>query len=201
MIVASVMAFAWSHSAFSTGKDKDPDVEQEQDQDQQQEQEANAEAQAEAHASSEASSNEQSTNISSSYQRPSSVYLGSGNSSASDQKVFSLGGGWLTGGAAIRFDLTDKEARKWRWADEIEVDGYPLAAVEMRCTIKTLYKALGGKDDCVTKLSGNRIADGTKDNAQDVQIEEMMRQLEYMRDELERKEEQCDRQWESCIRK
>lgn len=117
---------------------------------------ADADASSEAHAESSSdataeASGTQNVNIDS--RRPGSSFIGGGDSTASDQKVFAVSGGWLTGNASFRFDITDKDARKLRIARDWKADGYAAELVnKMQCSAKIVYKPFGSKEKCEVAL-------------------------------------------------
>jgi hypothetical protein len=118
--------------------------EQGQGQDQIQEQEASASV-------TDSSTVDQNINIDN--RRPGNSYIGGGDSTAHDQKVFAIGGGWLTGNASIRFDLTDKEARALRVARDWRADGRIQAADRLQCSLKIVHKPFGSSEDCFNALN------------------------------------------------
>lgn len=86
-------------------------------------------------------------------QSPGRGYIGGGSSTADDQKVRAISGGWLTGMASLRWDATDKELRGLRRADNFRERGQIEAADRMECSQKVIYKAVGGsRQACVTML-------------------------------------------------
>ncbi len=119
--------------------------------------EAEAEANAEANADANAESNAEASgtqNVSITSQRPGNSYIGGGNSTAGEQKVFAIGGGWLTGNASFRFDLTDKDARKLRIARDWRMWGFSDALVnKMQCSAKIVYKPFGSSKKCEDALA------------------------------------------------
>lgn len=200
-------------AALATGGDDDGDSDGQdtQTQEQYQEQHATSEAASEAEASAvgtaeqeQSQANEQQVNFNSNHQTPGRAFIGGGDSTADDQKVFAINGGWLTGSAGFRLDLTDKDARKLRRADSLRARGLYEAANELECSAKVMRKALGGEDACLKMLGEQRIVGRTRtfnDATQDRQIEELTRQVNAMREELARREETCDRRWQKCVQK
>jgi len=147
-------------------------------------------------------SSSQATTITS--QRPGSSYVGGGSSNATDTRVRAISGGWLTGSAGIRWDVTDRESRTLRIADEMEDRGQISSADRMRCSIRGIWKVVGGTSDaCWTELSGSRTKiDRTSHNREyDVAIQDLQRQLELLQEDVERDDEACERRWESCVGK
>ena len=112
-----------------------------------------ASADANANADADANANAEGGNVVINSKRPGNSYIGGGNSSAEDQKVFAIGGGWLTGNASIRLDLTDKDARTLRVAQEWKDAGYIDAANKLQCSIKLIHKPFGSAEECEAALA------------------------------------------------
>ena len=142
------------HCNGGGGDDPPIEVEAEADAD------ASATADAESHSESSSESSSDSSSEASGTQNvnidarsPGRSFIGGGDSTADDQKVFAVGGGWLTGNASIRFDLTDKEARALRIASQWHADGLIKQSYRMQCSLKIVYKPFGNPDKCFTTLS------------------------------------------------
>jgi hypothetical protein len=109
-----------------------------------------ANANSESNSNSEANSTQ---NVSIDARSPGRSFIGGGDSTSDDQKVFAIGGGWLTGNAAIRFDITDKEARKLRIAAGWRSEGLIDASNRLQCSLKLVYKPFGSAEECYGALS------------------------------------------------
>lgn len=114
---------------------------------------ASAEANADANSESGAEANASGGNVSITNKRPGTSFIGGGDSTASDQKVFAIGGGWLTGNASFRFDLTDKDARVLRIAREWNVEGNHHAADKLQCSVKVVWRPFGSPEECYDALN------------------------------------------------
>ena len=185
---------------FATWPDDNEDSQtQDQEQDQNQDQDQ-SQMQDQSQSTTSEQANSQSINVDG--RSPGRSFIGGSDATASDQKVIAINGGWLTGSAGFSFNITDKEQRKWRWANELEADGLAQAAIDMRCTIKSVYKALGSKAACRDKLMPvQRPTQGNgalRDAEHDAAINELRRQILMM-------QEQCDdkatRAFETCVNK
>lgn len=145
------------------------------------------------------------TNTSTStYKRPANTHLSSGTSTANDQKVRSVSGGWLTGGVGLRWDATDKELRKLRRADILRDRGQVSAADKLECSTKVIYKAIGGNpDDCYTELAGsNTDVDRTSYNRNyERQLEDMQRQINILEEQTADCSETANRVLQKCASK
>lgn len=114
---------------------------------------ASAEANADANSESGAEANASGGNVSITNKRPGTSFIGGGDSTASDQKVFAIGGGWLTGNASFRFDLTDKDARVLRIAREWNAEGNHHAADHLQCSVKVVWRPFGSPGECYEALN------------------------------------------------
>jgi hypothetical protein len=172
-------------------QDQTQDQSQEQDQDQLQEQ-----------SQSQSSDQANSQSISFENRTPGRAFVGGGDSTAADQKVFAVSGGWLTGAMGFRLDLTDRDSRKLRIAEQWRADGRVAAADKLTCSIKAIYKPFGSADECYTVLAGSavtHIVDGEKALKQ-AELDELRKTVEQLQRQMEMQDEKCDRQWESCVR-
>lgn len=115
--------------------------------------EADADASAEANSESGAEANASGGNVSITNKRPGTSFIGGGDSTASDQKVFAIGGGWLSGNASFRFDLTDKDARVLRIAREWNAEGNHHAADKLQCSVKVVWQPFGSPEECYDALN------------------------------------------------
>ena len=129
--------------------------------------------------------------------------MAGGDSTADDQKVFAISGGWLTGAAGIRLDITDKGARQLRIANQWRMDGRVSAADRLECSVRAINKAFGGPDECWTALSSSqvtRLVDGEKALKQ-AELDELRQELEALKRQIQTVDEGCDRRWETCVTK
>ena len=113
--------------------------------------EATAEANSDSSSEATATTGDQSINIDA--RTPGRSFIGGGDSTSEDQKVFAISGGWLTGNAAIRFDLTDKDARALRVAREWRALGLVGPSNKLQCSVKVVYKPFDTPEKCVIALT------------------------------------------------
>lgn len=145
---------------------------------------ADANADADADATADASASNTGNTVTSSThidaRTPGRSFVGGGDSTATDQKVFAISGGWLTGSAGIRLDWTDKEARVLRIADDLEADGLVLESDDMRCSLSRIYRNVGGtKDKCRARMVAGRALAQPQD-AKSSEIDELRRMVQEL---------------------
>lgn len=143
------------HNCNDGGGDIDIDADLDVDVDSHSEADADAQADASASATNEGNTVTSSTHIDA--RTPGRSFIGGGDSTAPEQKVFAISGGWLTGSAGIRWDWTDKEARTLRIADDYEADGLIGIADDLRCSLRRIYRNVGGsKTKCRAEVDQAR---------------------------------------------
>lgn len=205
LLIIATTVFILSRTAGATGSHRDDGNDQDQTQDQSQEQSQDqdqSQDQLQDQSQSQQADQANSQSLSLENRTPGRSFVGGGDSTSDDQKVFAISGGWLTGSAGIRLDLTDKDARKLRVAAEWRADGRVAAADQLTCSIKDINKAFGGADTCYTLLAESKVIRITNGEAaiQQAELDEMRQQMRELRRMIEQQEEVCDRQFESCVR-